>query len=353
MTTNLSNHWAERGWDVTVVTQTPVSGDFYRLHRAVRRIGLNLAGSSSNGLAAVWQNLRRMLALRKVLRDRQPDVALAMMSTANILLGLASRGLSVVTVGSERTHPPSFPLVGVWDFLRRYVYRHLDAVVALTRESAAWIERNTRVRRVSIIPNAVAWPLPDQAPHVDPASVGVPGRRRLLAVGRLTREKGFDWLVDAYATLAPRYPDWELVIVGEGPERDALQACIDAAGLADRVFLVGRVGNMRTWYQASQLYVISSRFEGFPNTLAEALAHGLPAVSFDCDTGPRDIVRHDVDGLLVPPGDVAALAEGLGRLMGDAELRRQFSLRAADARERFSVERVTGLWEGLFKELQE
>jgi glycosyltransferase involved in cell wall biosynthesis len=96
---------------------------------------------------------------------------------------------------------------------------------------------------------------------------------------------------------------------------------------------------------------MSSRYEGFGNTLAEALVHGLPAVSFDCDTGPRDIIRHEIDGLLVPPEDVASLAAALDRLMGNSDLRGRFAARAVEARERFSIERISGKWEQLFDEI--
>ena len=95
---------------------------------------------------------------------------------------------------------------------------------------------------------------------------------------------------------------------------------------------------------------MSSRFEGFPNTLAEALAHGLPAVSFDCDTGPRDIIRHGIDGLLVPPDDAGALGVALSGVMADDALRARLAQRAVDARERFSIERVAAMWEQLFSE---
>jgi glycosyltransferase involved in cell wall biosynthesis len=241
----------------------------------------------------------------------------------------------------------------VWERLRRHLYSHLAAVTVLTGESAVWLKAHTYARRVPIIPNAVVWPLPIQSPRLDPVSVGIPGRKRLLAVGRLVSQKGFDWLITAFAMLAERYPSWELVILGEGPLRPALQAQVDAADLQQRVFLPGRVGNVGQWYEYADLYVMSSRFEGFPNTLVEALAHGLPAVSFDCDTGPRDIIRHEVDGLLVPLGDVAALTADLERVMGDVNLRLRLATRAVEARERFSMERIAGMWEALFKELSQ
>jgi glycosyltransferase involved in cell wall biosynthesis len=114
------------------------------------------------------------------------------------------------------------------------------------------------------------------------------------------------------------------------------------------VFMPGIAGNVAQWHARCDLYVLTSHSEGFPNALAEALCHGLPAVSVDCDTGPRDIIRHGVDGLLVPAGDATALTQALDRLMGDDELRRQFAAHAVDARQRFSIDRIAGLWEALF-----
>jgi len=122
--------------------------------------------------------------------------------------------------------------------------------------------------------------------------------------------------------------------------------------LAGRVFLPGWIGNLGEWYERADLYVMSSRFEGFGNTLAEALSYGLAAVSFDCDTGPRDIIRHEVDGLLVPPENVARLSNALDRLMGDPVLRQSFGKRAIEVRERFSMERIAGMWEQLFLDVK-
>jgi glycosyltransferase involved in cell wall biosynthesis len=125
---------------------------------------------------------------------------------------------------------------------------------------------------------------------------------------------------------------------------------VRAAKLEDRIHLPGAVGNVADWYEHGDLYVMSSDFEGFPNTLAEALAHGLPAVSLDCDTGPRDIIRHGVDGLLVPAGDEVGLAQALDRVMADSDLRSSLAARSIDARERFSLEKVSAMWEELFEQ---
>jgi glycosyltransferase involved in cell wall biosynthesis len=336
-----------------VVTLAPRDMDFYNLHRAVRRIALDLAGESRSPFTGLVNNLRRIHALRRVLRQVQPDAALAMMSTANVLLAFAALGLSgVAVVGSEHIYPPQLPLGRLWECLRSYAYGRLLAVTALTEESASWLKANTHVRRVPVIPNAVSWPLTIQAPAIDPIQVLPEGKRVLLAVGRLSEQKQFDLLIDAFTSLAPSHPDWVLVILGEGPDRGMLEARVRSGELRERILLPGRVGNVGHWYEAADLYVMSSRFEGFSNTLIEALAHGLPAVSFDCDTGPRDIIRHEVDGLLVPPGNIKALKAALERLMEEEALRAHFGERAVDAKERFSMEKVAGMWEKLFEEVK-
>jgi glycosyltransferase involved in cell wall biosynthesis len=167
----------------------------------------------------------------------------------------------------------------------------------------------------------------------------------------LESQKGFDWLIEAFAKLADEHPDWDLVIIGEGSLRVTLEVQVRDLGLECRIFLPGRAGNMAEWYESADLYVMSSRFEGFPNTLVEAMAYGLAAVGFDCDTGPRDIIRHELDGLLVPQGNVTGLTAALDGLMSDNLTRHRFAERAVEVRDRFSMEKVTGMWEKLFEEI--
>jgi glycosyltransferase involved in cell wall biosynthesis len=346
---NLANYWTSLGWAVTVVTVAPRARDFYVLDPGVGRRCLDLTGRGGGVLAGVVRTARRARALRRVLRDVQPAVALSAMHTANVVLALAARGLpGVRTVGSEHNFPPKAPMGPIWETLRRHAYGHLHAVVALTHECAHWLERHSHARCVPVIPNPVAWPLSQHAPQVSPAIACAPGRQILLGVGRLSEEKNFSTLIAIFARLAPTHPDWDLVILGEGPQRAALAAQVHAGALAQRVFLPGSVGNVGDWYAQASLYAMSSHFEGFPNTLVEAMAHGVPAVSFDCDTGPRDIIRHGVDGLLVAPGDADGMASALDRLMRDPHARAGFAQRAVDARERFSMVKISRMWEAVF-----
>jgi glycosyltransferase involved in cell wall biosynthesis len=349
---NLANHWASIGWQLIIVTVAPRTSDFYALDPAIGRVSLGMTDGSEDLLAGALRTVHRVRALRRILRSVRPDVALAAMQTASVILALAASGLpGVLTLGSEHNFPAKAPLGLARDTLRRLAYGRLGAVVGLTTECAAWLKANTRARCVPVIPNPVCWPLAEQEPRVDPGSCCRDGRRVLLGVGRLSEEKNFATLIDVFRRLAARHPGWDLVILGEGPMRDALAGQVSAAGLAGRVFLPGRVGNVGVWYARADLYAMSSHFEGFPNTLVEAMASGLPAVSVDCDTGPRDIIRHDVDGYLVAPGDTDGMAAFLDRLMGSDDVRSMFAARAIEVRERFSMQKIASMWADLIGKL--
>lgn len=350
---DLANHWSAQGWDVTIVTVTDVSRDFFHVHSSVRRVGLGLDVASNSVPAALRHNWRRLSKLRAILQELRPDIALSLMASANCTLLLAALGTSVRVIGCERTYPPAESLGRVWEWLRRRTYPYLDAVVVQTHRSAEWLQKAYSPRRIAVIPNMVAVPLRSVEPCVPISSQYevANGSKLLLAVGRLGPEKAFDRLIAAFAQLAPDYLGWQLFILGEGRSRRDLEEQVVSLGLGERVRMPGTVGNVGDWYEAADIYVVTSHFEGFPNSLLEAMAYGLPAVSVDCETGPKDILRDKVDGLLVPQHDGAALVDALGQVMADESLRRRYAGKAVEVQARFSVEKVTGQWAALFEDV--
>lgn len=343
---DLTGWWTEAGRRATVITQSDGSQDVYRLHHNVTRVALGTARDSRGLISALIGNIRRIRLLRRAIRQAHPTVVLGIMPTASILAILASWRLCVPVVASEHTHPPAQPLPALWWRLRRLVYPHAAKVVALTDGTAQWLRNNVTGADVTVIPNPVNWPIPDSGPALPPPPRHQ--RLQLLAVGRLHRIKGFDRLVEAFALLAGRFPSWDLTILGEGPERSRLEAQVQAVGLSERVFLPGRAGNIGAWYQTTDLYVLSSRAEGLSNTLLEAMATGLPVVAVDCDTGPREIITHGVDGVLARPADdPQALARELAALMGDADARRRLGQQALAVRQRYAPDRIMHLWDKL------
>lgn len=343
---DLSAYWQRLGYRVSLVTQMPSNTDIYTVPEGVGRHVMGTARDSGGGLQGAIANWRRVRRLRKLIKKLKPDCVLGMMTTASVLAVMAAKGLGCRVIVSEHTHPPIQKLPEAWQKLRRWAYPRAHAVVALTQGTARWLRDHVPGSRVVVIPNAVRWPLQEQEPVVPVPDKGE--RLRLLAVGRLHPVKGFDLLIQAFAMVASYFPDWDLVIVGEGEERAALQKQIETAALQKRVQLVGRVGNIKDWYEQSDMYVLSSRSEGLSNTLLEAMASGLAVVAMDCDTGPREIIRDNIDGILVnPPEDADALAAHLSDLMARPLKRAALARRAVDVRDRFSVPIVMAQWERL------
>ena len=347
-TTNLANHWAGKGHKVSILLLSERVPPAYEIDPRVELIVLDRHRGSPTPLHAVADVLRRRHRLRRQLRQLQPDGTIGVMTYANCLLALAGP-VGGVRIGSERNYPPRMRIGRAWIAVRRAVYRRLDVVVAQTRETADWLLKNVPVRAVEVIPNPVIHPLPVGTPVRPPQHTVPEGRRLLVGIGRLHPQKRFDRLIDAFAAIAGRHPEWDLAILGEGPLRAELEARIAAAELTDRIHLVGQTGNLADWFGRADLFALTSDHEGFPNVLLEALAHGLPAVSVDCMTGPRQILRDGTDGLLVPEGDPAALAQALDRVMGDDALRARLAARATEVLDRFAPDRIAGQWEALVR----
>ncbi len=314
---SLANAWSARGDSVTlVITFSGKGQSFYPLSKQVKLIYLaDIAGYTGRGLRAYWA---RFWGLRRLVLESRSDVLISFLTNVNVAVLLATMGLGCKLFVSERTYPPARQIGRLLDTLRRLMYPCASGVVMLTTEGLRWLESTVPGARGVVISNPVQVPLERGEPVLQPELIVAPDCKLLLAVGRLDEGKQFDRLIASFADLAPRYPSWNLAIVGEGEETIRLKQQVETMGLAGRVALPGLVGNIDDWYRRASLYVMTSRFEGFPNTLAEAMAHGCAAVSYDCDTGPRDIIRHGLDGLLVSPvGDIAALTRALDRLMAD------------------------------------
>lgn len=349
---NLANAWVERGHDVGItLLSAPTPGD-YATAPAVEIFSAGPGGSSGNLFNALIANTRKLIALRRRIASVRPDVTFAVMADSCVLVALTCVGLPTITVGCEHNNPPLSINGPVWKLLRRLLYRLLDCVVVLTSGADDWILKNVPSRQVAVIPNAVSWPVPATGVPTDPDSLIAPDRKLFLASGRMVPAKGFDMMLDTFSTVSEALPDWDLAIMGDGPDRPALEAQRERLGLAGRVHMVGRIGNVADWYRRASVFVMSSRFEGLPMVMLEAMAGGLPAVSFDFNYGPRDIIRPDVDGVITPAGDTQALAGAMIALAQDDARRAALAARAVEVRERFSEESVLRKWDALFGALR-
>lgn len=338
----LANHLVSKKYQVTVVTYYPKKSDWYRLNRSVNRVIISWARSKTK-LEIIRNLSSRITQLRKTFIDIHPDVIISFTTEVNVTTLLASFGLGIKVIISERVDPTMHQnLPTVWKWLRRLTYPFSSYLVVQTATSAKYFSKFFG-SRVVVIPNPVVLEAPSNADSL------LFKKPFIVAIGRLVDQKGFDLLIESYATLANNYPNWNLVIIGEGDKRSKLEQLISRLGLSSRILLIGRVKNPQTVLHQADIFVLSSRYEGFPNALLEAMANGLPAISFNCPSGPAEIIRHNFDGILVPPENREKLSMAIGKLMSDKILRRKLGKNAKQVTTRFSVGKILGRWEGLFE----
>ncbi len=290
----------------------------------------------------IWGSLGRVRKLRAELQALQPDLVVSFLTKINTLSLLATTGLDVPTVISERNNPQVQQKHILWRLVEPLVRGQATRMVLQTTAILQTIPQPLR-DRAEVICNPCDAGEQRAGP---PPSAGV---RRIVAVGRLVEQKGFDLLVDAFSEVASAFPDWSLTIHGEGPERERLQERIDKREMQGAIRLAGVTRRPGEWIEGASVFVLSSRYEGFPNVLIEAMAAGIPVIATRCDFGPGDIVGDGVSGLLVAVDDVDALAAALRRMMADAELRASLPPSGRLAVARFSTEAIMSQWDTCFR----
>lgn len=344
----LCNHWANKGYEVTLIPTYSGRGRCgYELDPAVKLD--YLADHVRFHKIPVIGKIIRLLALRKLIKSRKPDVIISFLTDVNIGVLLATRGLGISVIVSERTYQPMAELGSFLENLRRITYPWANAVVVQTQESRQWQEKITPKAKVHVIPNPLVFPVTNIPPTRAPAEFTQDGYLHILAVGRLNQEKRHIDLIHAMAQLIKQSTKIKLIILGEGKERGTLETAIKTLDLEQYVNLVGHVGNLHDWYQVADLYVMSSYFEGFPNSLLEAMAYGIPCVSYDCPVGPRSLIKHNVNGLLVPLAEGSnGLATAMHTLIEDSALRDKLGQNALSVRQDLLITTISQKWEELF-----
>jgi len=335
--TTMANYWAAKDWDITLLTLDDGRvAPFYDLDSRVRHIPLALARLSRTPLAATKNNLKRISALRCAITASKPDAVISFVDKMNVITLLATCRLNVPVIVSEHSDPVKNSPGKIWERLRLLTYSWANLIVVLSQSALEYFSPNLR-SRTRIIPNPIVMPAGGREQGYKDSA------KCLVAMGRLVHLKGFDLLLRALALIKDKHPDWTLTILGEGPSRSELELLRERLGLEGRVALPGKVKDPDTFLQEASLFVMSSRYEGFPMALCEAMAAGLPVICTDCSNA--GIIRDSVDGLLVPIENVEALSRTMDILMGDEAQRKRLASRAPDVVERFAIERVMRMWE--------
>lgn len=344
----LCNQWSELGHDVHLITFEPKDASSqYPLGPNIKLHRLNLLRASRSAVHFIYFNLKRVFLLRRRLRVIAPDAVVSFMPETNVISIVASLGQRWPAIVSERIHPAHLPLSHVASLLRRLMYPRAAAVVAQTRGIADYIDGTFKVVS-TVIPNPV-----DLTRFSATARKGsLPGRRRIMSVGRMEAQKAFDTLVSAFALVSNTFRDWDLIILGDGSQRSALVEQIKTCDLQGRVSMPGVVSNIAKEFQQTDIYVHSARFEGTPNAVIEALACGCPVIATDCPGGIRDVLGNGAFGRLVPVDDVSGLAQTLSALMADEGAREVLSRHAPDAVTSLSAPTIAARWIDLIRKVR-
>jgi glycosyltransferase involved in cell wall biosynthesis len=328
----LANRLVVDGHMVKIITLSEPSEPAFFVDSQIEVSHLGLLSNSRTKLQSVAASFQRIRVLRRTIRSIQPTRIVSFMDRMNILVLLATIGLRIPVIVSERSHPSKNLSSTILNGLRRLFYPLARAIVFQTsgaRSYFPWISPH----RAKIIPN--------------PAELGAPVERistppyTVIGVGRLSREKGFDLLVRAFAKIAKQFPDWRLCIYGDGPERSHLQAL--AQSLRVDLELPGWQESSRALSRAT-LFVLPSHYEGFPNALLEAMSARVAVVSSDCEFGPREILKHGESGGLFQAGDQESLETQLIKMMSNEKLRSELADRALQSLDRYSAEKVFADW---------
>jgi GalNAc-alpha-(1->4)-GalNAc-alpha-(1->3)-diNAcBac-PP-undecaprenol alpha-1,4-N-acetyl-D-galactosaminyltransferase len=339
----LASRLSRRSHQVTLITLDDATGGRHPVDASVARLPLDLMGESRGLWKKLVNTRHRVRVVAKAVDDLAPEVVLSFCDRTNILVLQATRGRKVPVVIGERSDPAKQQLGAFWEYQRRRTYRRADRIVALTDSSAATLQPLNE-HRVEVIASAVDPP-PRPSDRVAAAA-----KRRILGAGRLEYEKGFDRLIESFAIIAKDHPEWTLRILGEGSQRAALEQLARQLGVSDRVDLPGWVRPIWDQLSDATLFALPSRYEGFPSALLEAMSVGLPSVAVDCESGPRSIITHETDGLLVT--DVPqALADGISRMINDPLRREQWGQRGMSVVNRFSWERMVDRYEAVLQEV--
>lgn len=352
-----ANYFAEHfGYDITIIlTEGKGKPLFYPLNENIKVINLDVNFEelwNCSFIKKVYLYLRKQRRFKKLLTAElmrlRPDITVSLLRREiNFLNEINDGSKKIGEMHINRANYRNFEANEsniVKDLFAKFWMRNLvkklkrlDHFVVLTEEDKkAWPE----LQNVRVIPDPLSFCPTKRSSLKD---------KRVIAVGRYVYQKGFDMLLQAWSRIEKQYPDWQLAVYGDGERTSYEQLMEDLRIDAARCHLNGPTSDIQSEYVNSSLFVFSSRFEGFGMVLVEAMACGLPVVSFACPCGPRDIIKDGYDGLLVENGNVEALAKSLSMLMNDETLRLSMSQEGQKNVQRFRIEQVAQQWNTIFK----
>ncbi len=330
----LANKLTERGFDVSILMLSHLKCQ-YRLDD---RVKIKCINCDADTALPIYRRLPiRLRKIKKAVRELRPDVVISFMAETNIDVCLALWTMKVPIIVSERNDPALDPPGQVKKWLRRIAYRKPCGFVFQTPDAQAYFSRRI-MEHSRIILNPLDEHLPMPCAQEE-------REKRIVAVGRLNKQKRFSLLIDAFSLFSKAYPEYVLEIFGEGTLETELHKLIEAQGLQEKTQLKGFCKDVHQRIRTAAMFVMTSDYEGMPNALLEAMAIGIPSISTDCPCGgPRMLIRSGQNGMLVPVGECDALVKAMSDMAQNPEKAQQMAQEASQIRELADAQTITDVW---------
>ncbi len=338
----MANYWVKKDYNITFVT---ISGGevFYPLDERINIVSLNLKSESKGIISAIKSNYIRVNELKRTFQEINPDLIISFMITVNMISILAAKLAKKPIIISERNNPWKIEVQRYWKILQKYIFPISNTLVVQTERTKDFY-RNYDLPIVTI-----HNPLDINKMNLN--DINIEEREKIiLGVGRLVDQKGFDTLIKAFSILENK-EEWKLIILGEGKDRNKLERLIKELKIENFVELPGTVKNVDEYMKKSSIFVLSSKYEGFPNVLAEAMAYGMAPISFNCDTGPSEIIINNKNGLLLETNDIDSLTISLQKLINNETLRIKLATNAINISKSLSVSNIMNKWDNLINKI--
>lgn len=326
-------------YNVTIVSLFKTDSVYSFDNRIFRENLANKNITSTNVFSALYNNILLVLKLKRIVKKSNANLLIGFTTTANIIAIIVSKLAGIQCIISERANPYLFNPNKLWTITRKNLYRYASCLIVQSDHSKSYFSRLINQEKIRILPNPLSKDIENNR------DLTIPKSNIVLSVGRLDTNKNQKMLITAFAQI--NAPNWELVLVGDGQRRKELEHLVEQLEITEKVVFTGNIRHTSDYYNKAKIFAFTSRSEGFPNVLIEAMYHGLAIVSTNCDSGPAELIQDGINGYLIPVDDVEALKTKLEELMRDEALRNKLGESAKSKSKNFTLDNVVVDWKEL------
>ena len=328
-----------KNFNLGLVTLSDPVSDFFQVNHMIERYSLRLVNQTSGIIGKFGSNLIRIYRIREAMKAFKPDIVVSFIAPTNCLTILASAGLNVRVVISERNDPRMQSFGWIWDRLRRALYRFADIVTANSQGAIKGLSDYVSIEKLQYLPNLTRYSVDSEHVNSD-----IKRHHYFLSVARLHWQKNHEVTIKAFSKVAHALPGWKLVFVGTGETMQHLKDLVSKLNLKDRIVFEGQLDDPAEHYRKAGLFIMVSKFEGQPNTLLEAMVFGLPVIASSAIPDIKSLVVEPQSGLECPVNDVQALADAMLKLAKDDNLRRTLGVNGRRFMENYGEQEILERW---------